>query len=802
MDAEEERRGSSLGVRAPTRFSAFRGSGNLIRMPKCHAIIICAILATAFPLASLSAQTAVVEGTVRDSAAAVVANASVTLQAGAYNASTVTDNSGHFSFASVPARSGSIEVRSPGFAPAQRSWAATPQAVVDIVLEPASASEQVTVSATRTAIRLSDAPGSTVLLSQQDVISNPALRVDDVLRQVPGFSLFRRSDSRTANASNQGVSLRGLGGTAASRALVLEDGFPLVDAFGGWVYWDRVPRESISNVEVFRGGASNLYGNDALGGVVQFLTRRPQRPAFSLETSYGNEQSPDLSFWTGTRIHRWDLSLASELFRTNGFILVPTSQRGIVDTPANSRDASLELTIGHQIGDKGRVFARGSFYTEFRHNGTVIQTNDTRMGEGALGYDQQFGNDSFMVRAYGQVQGYDQRFSSIAPDRNSESLTNLQYVPEQVVGGATQWTHLLGKHQTLVAGADLMEVMGASDEQLFTAGTHTRNNASGGRQSILGFFGEDLIRWNNWTVIVAARVDDWNNFRASSICTPIDGECTAPSVLYPARSDLAFSPRASVLRTVNRNVSLTASMYRAFRAPTLNELYRSFRLANVLTLNNPYLNAERLTGAEAGVNVTALDRKLDLRGTFFWSDLVDPVENVTLDPASSPVLRQKQNLGRIRSRGLELDTSVHVSRDIQISAGYEFTDATVVNYTVPAGAISLLGKQVAQVPRNVFTWQARYWNPSRLLLSVQGRFIGNQFDDDQNKYPLGRAYTMDLQIGRNLSRNVELFAAAENILNQRYNVANTPFNGISLLNLGPPMLYRLGLRLDFPPDVR
>jgi outer membrane receptor protein involved in Fe transport len=377
MDAEEERRGSSLGVRAPTRFSAFRGSGNLIRMPKCHAIIICAILATAFPLASLSAQTAVVEGTVRDSAAAVVANASVTLQAGAYNASTVTDNSGHFSFASVPARSGSIEVRSPGFAPAQRSWAATPQAVVDIVLEPASASEQVTVSATRTAIRLSDAPGSTVLLSQQDVISNPALRVDDVLRQVPGFSLFRRSDSRTANASNQGVSLRGLGGTAASRALVLEDGFPLVDAFGGWVYWDRVPRESISNVEVFRGGASNLYGSDALGGVVQFLTRQPQRPAFSLETSYGNEQSPDLSFWTGTRIHRWDLSLASELFRTNGFILVPTSQRGIVDTPANSRDASLELTIGHQIGDKGRVFARGSLYNYFGHNGTVIQTNVT-----------------------------------------------------------------------------------------------------------------------------------------------------------------------------------------------------------------------------------------------------------------------------------------------------------------------------------------------------------------------------------------------------------------------------------------
>ena len=174
----------------------------------------------------------------------------------------------------------------------------------------------------------------------------------------------------------------------------------------------------------------------------------------------------------------------------------------------------------------------------------------------------------------------------------------------------------------------------------------------------------------------------------------------------------------------------------------------------------------------------------------------------------SPSIRRRSRFSarsRISAHSLprtELDTSVHVSPDIQISAGYEFTDATVVNYTVPLAAVSLLGKQVAQVPRNAFTWEARYWNPSRLLLSVQGRYIGNQFDDDQNKYPLGRAYTMDLQIGRNLSRNVELFAAAENILNQRYNVANTPFNGISLLNLGPPILYRIGMRLNFPPEGR
>ncbi len=764
-------------------------------------ILTLAFLASAFAL-KVSAQT-IVEGTVRDPSGAVIADASVLLRSGSYQSAATTDARGHFAFPTVPSPAGSVEISSKGFSTVRQPWNAGAGTTfnVNIVLQPASAQEQVTVSAARTETRLSETPGSTVLLTGDDVAATSAVRVDDVLRQVPGFSLYRRSDSRTANASNQGVSLRGLGGTAASRALVLEDGLPLVDAFGGWVYWDRVARTSLSSVEVFRGGASNLYGSDALGGVVQFLTRQPERPAFSLETSYGNERTPDLSFWTGTRAGKWDLALASEMFRTDGYIVVPTWQRGTVDTPANSEDATVDLTVGHQLGDHGRIFARGSFYTEFRNNGTPVQTNDTRTGEGAVGLDQQFGNsDSLIFRAYGQVLGYDQRFSSVAADRNGESLTDMQHVPEQVGGGAAQWTHFLGKHQTLIGGMDLMEVMGASDEQLFSSGVHTRNNASGGRQSILGTFGEDLIRWNNWTIILAGRFDDWNNFDASSLCTPVSGTCPSPSTLYPSRSDSAFSPRLSVLRSLGRNVSVTGSMYRAFRAPTLNELYRSFRFANVLTLNNPYLNAEHLTGAEAGVNITPFDGRLDLRGTFFWSDIVDPVENVTINPTSSPVLRQKENLGRIRARGVELDGVVHVSRGIQISAGYEFTAATVVNYTVPPGEVSLLGKNIAQVPRNVFTWEARYWNPSRIILSVQGRFVGNQFDDDQNLYPLGRFYTMDLQIGRNLTRNLQVFAAAENLTDERYNVTNTPTASGSLFNIGPPLLYRIGLRLNFPHE--
>src|SRR5207237_182803 len=124
---------------------------------------------------------------------------------------------------------------------------------------------------------------------------------------------------------------------------------------------------------------------------------------------------------------------------------------------------------------------------------------------------------------------------------------------------------------------------------------------------------------------------------------------------FTNRIETAFSPRLSLLYKASAHVSLFASGYRAFRAPTLNELYRSFRVGNVLTLANENLQAERLTGGEAGMRVTASHDKLVIRGTSFWNEVIRPVANVTLQTTPALITRQRQNLGRTRSRGFELE---------------------------------------------------------------------------------------------------------------------------------------------------
>jgi outer membrane receptor protein involved in Fe transport len=735
------------------------------------------------------------EGVVRDATGSVVPGCQIIVRSGAWTARQTTNAEGEFVFEEIPSGTGSLVARAPGFASFNREWSLPDGGVIhlEIVLAPESVYEQVNVTATRFETRLGDTPASVVVLSREDLAVTAALTLDDALRQVPGFSLFRRSGSRTANPTSQGVSLRGLGASGASRAAVLADGVPLNDPFGGWVYWGRVPRASVNTIEVLRGGASSLYGTGALGGVVQILTRPLDEPALSLETSFGNEKTPAISFFGAHRLGKWAGAVGGEAFHTDGYILVDEAERGRVDTRAGSEHATLDLTGERLIADRGRLFARVSLFGESRNNGTPLQTNDTRIGQIVLGGDWQWPPaGAFSVRAYGGDQVFHQTFSAVAADRNSEVLTRSQRVPAQQVGGSVQWSGRARGKQTPVAGFEAREVRGHSDELAFSGGVPVSNIDAGGRQRSLAFFAEDILSLTRrWLFTIGVRVDHWRNYDATSVTRPLGSVAPATLTVFPDRAETAFSPRFSLLYRLSANAWLSGSAYRAFRAPTLNELYRSFRVGNIVTLANDNLRAERLTGGEFGVNLAAFNQKLALRGNFFWSVIARPVANVTLSTTPSLITRQRQNLGRTGSRGLELEAEARLSNRVAISGGYQFADATVLNF--PANR-ALEGLQIPQVPRHQFTFQARYSIPSSFTAALQGRVIGAEFEDDQNQLRLDRYFRLDAFLSRSIASGLEVFVAAENLFNQRYAIGRTPIKTI-----GPPLLVSLGLRLRLGP---
>jgi outer membrane receptor protein involved in Fe transport len=722
-----------------------------------------------------------ISGVVSDSNGAAIPNASVEFEANRTTVRTATDGMGYFTVLSTESY-GTLSISSPGFNTIRIDVSLTNE-LLRIRLDPAGVIERISVTADDD--RIPSTPTSQFAISQKEIGVSGALTIDDVLRQAPGFSLFRRAGSLSANPTSQGVSLRGVGANGASRAVVLVDGVPLNSPFGGWVYWNRLPRASIESVQVYNGGTSDLYGSGALGGVINIRSNTTPATFFDVEASGGNKATAATSFSGGKAFGKWGVLFSGQALRTGGYVLVPENQRGLVDTSAGTGDVTGSATISRTFGSEGHAFARFSSFGESRRNGTPVQLNDTRISSIDLGTDWSETAGDFSVRLYGSSENFNQNFSAVAADRASESLTNRQRNPSQQAGFAFQWRRGFGDYQTISAGIEGRDVRGHSAETTFNNSRITAFVDAGGRQRTFGVFGADSVRGRSWLLSFGARIDRWSNSRGSSNRIPVAG---APSLnAFADRSETAFSPRVSLMKRFDYGLSLSASGYRAFRAPTLNELYRNFRVGNVVTNANAALRAERLTGGEVGVGLQKFSERLFVRGNLFWSEIDDSIANVTLSTTPALITRQRQNLGAIRARGVELAATAKLARHWEIASEYLLTDSTVLRFPANRGLEGLL---VPQVPRHQFNFQVTYAK-AEWLIGAQGRFVGRQFDDDQNTLPLQRFFTVDAQVSRAVSERMRVFIAFQNLTGSRYQLSSTP-----VFTVGPPVLFRVGARFS------
>jgi len=203
------------------------------------------------------------------------------------------------------------------------------------------------VSVARSAEPPKQVPFSVTALSGENLRAAPTATLDGALRVVPGFSLFRHSDSFSANPTAQGVSLRGIGGSGASRTLVLWDGIPENDPFGGWVYWDRIDPSYIDRVEVERGATTSVFGDRAMGGTVSLFSPAQQPEHLFAQILRGSEGTADVAAGYSNLWGHWGLSVHSRGFTTDGYYITPNSIRGSADNKANVRFAAGDMHLDY-----------------------------------------------------------------------------------------------------------------------------------------------------------------------------------------------------------------------------------------------------------------------------------------------------------------------------------------------------------------------------------------------------------------------------------------------------------------------
>jgi outer membrane receptor protein involved in Fe transport len=751
-----------------------------------------------------------VTGVVKDTSGGTVSQATIVVRTGStVTEQTVTGPDGTFTVAAAPGST--LVVRAGGFA--ERELRFPDGGSIEIVLSPAGVLETLTVTPARTEQQLGNAAASVTVLDREDIRRSPALVADDVLRRIPTFSLFRRTSSIAAHPTTQGVSLRGIGPSGVSRSLVLLDGVPFNDPFGGWVYWTRLPMESANRIEVVDGSSSSLYGNYAMGGVINVVSARPSAATLEARAQYGNLSTPKVELFGSHVVDRFGVTVDGGALETDGYAPVVAAERGLADmTPdgepgrANVGFSNINAKVDYRAADDVSLFVRGGYFREERNNAKFStfngdpEANDTTHKSLNGGVRMILPDQSdLQARVFYDDVSF---FSSFLAVPNLETraigrMSLLQTVPTKSLGGTVQWSRALFDRHHFTAGADWKWVDGDSNEDVLDFDRGERvvtERVSGGAQRSAGAFVQDIFTpAASLSVTLSARLDHWRSYDGhnleTSVVTGLPTVNNRPTL--PEKTDTVVSPRAAARYLLTDEVSIWGDLGWGFRTPTLNELYRQFRVGNILTLPNNQLGPERLVGGELGVNI-APTRDVTIRGTFYDNRISNPVSNVTRTDLTNTL--QRQNLGRTRVWGIQTNVEYTVGSLWTFSGGYLFNQAKVKEYDADP---TLVGNYLVQVPKHRGTVQAVYANRRFASIAASMQFVGRQFDDDENivRVPgetepgLPGFVVFDLTASRSLGRNLEAFVGLQNLFDEEYFVGTRP------TTIGSPRLFHGGVRV-------
>jgi outer membrane receptor protein involved in Fe transport len=619
-------------------------------------------------------------------------------------------------------------------------------------------------TATRLPRPLSSVPATVTVLRREELDANPALTTDGALRIVPSVMTFRRSTSLTADPSSQGLNLRGVGPSGVSRTLVLVDGVPANDPFAGSIYWRALPRLGLDRIEIVPGGGSALYGSAALSGVVQLISRSTA-PSFDADALYGRFNTLQLAARGAYEGQALGGSLEGEFLRSDGYKVVSSEDRGPIDRDADSWHGTVNGGLQWKASRKLTLRSSLRAFQEAQNGGTRFTTADLRSGLLTLGGMLALERAAELsLNLFGRMQRFDQDRARVAMGRVSEMLGGRQRVPANDEGVNFLYRSPTISGHVISAGIDARRIWGESREL---------TQRAGGQQYLSGVFVQDLYAISDSIELDAAIRGD--------LVRNVDGQRTAMDMRteYDARTDYALSPRVGALWHILPMLTARASLYRAFRAATLNELYRPFQVGTILTAANPRLKNELLHGFEAGLELTP-GGNVVLRATGFWNRLDDPITNVTIAEG----MRERRNLGYALIRGLESSIEHRWVPYLTSIAAYTLSASEV------KGSANLNGKRLPQDPVHRGSLMVLFDRPEWFTAALTVRASGRQYEDDLNTLPMKAYAVVDVSASRRVWWNLELFAAVENLFNVTYLVGRAGVDTI-----GPPLIARGGVRI-------
>ena len=620
-----------------------------------------------------------------------------------------------------------------------------------------------------------------VVIDRARLLAEASDRVENALKDVAGFQQFRRADSRSANPSAQGVTLRALGGNASSRALVLLDGVPLADPFFGYIPLNALSADRLAGARITRGGGAGPFGAGAVAGTIELVSAtRADLPPVAGSAFYGSDDAVSLTGAISPDLGGGYATLSGRFEGGDGFFTTPKAQRVPATARARYRDWSVGLRTVAPLGPETELQFRGLLYEDRR---TLRFQGADSASEAQDASLRLIHRGSWKVDALAYVQA--RNFANKVISATNFRLTlDQRNTPSTGFGGKIELRPPVGANHVLRIGVDTRLGEGELFEDAYSTATGlvTARRNAGGRTSTTGLFVEDDWTIGRLVLTGGVRADRWT----------IDGGFFRerdPTGLLTSNQDFAdrdgteLTGRAGALLRASNAVALRAAGYTGFRLPTLNELYRPFVVFPVTTQANAALGLEKLRGVEAGLDLTPL-AGVRIGVTAFYNRLRGAIANVT----AGTNLRQRRNVDAVVAKGIELTARVDLGR-VSLDGSYAFSDSVVRGSGVSA---ALDGFTPAQSPRHAGSATLAWTPAADWSLSGTLRYVGRQFEDDLETDVLPDALTLDAVARVPLSGRLSLVARAENVFDETVITRN---QGGSI-DLGTPRTLWIGLRLN------
>lgn len=625
----------------------------------------------------------------------------------------------------------------------------------------------------------SDRAYDTTVIDRARLTGDASGRVENVLSDVAGLQQFRRSDSRSANPSAQGITLRALGGNASSRTLVLLDGVPIADPFFGYIPFNALSPDRLSEVRVTRGGGSGAFGVGALSGTIELVSAgRADLPPLTASASYGSFDSVQLAATAAPDVGAGYVAVSGRYDRSDGFYTTPVSQRVAATARARYRDWSTSI----------RAVAPIDELTELQTNILVLRDNRTLRFQGA---DSSTSGEDASVRlihrgdwavdavGYVQVRNFTNKVVSATTFRVT---LDQRDTPALGVGGKIELRPPVGDRHMLRIGGDFRRASGELFEDGYnaTTGALTLRRNAGGNQTTAGLFVEDEWKLGDLILTGGGRVDRWSIDDGFLRVRSPTGALTTNNV-YADRDGTRATGRAGARWQIAPVIAVRAAAYTGFRLPTPNELYRPFVVQPITTEANAQLKMERLRGVEAGIDLTPVEG-VSLNVTAFTNRLEDAIANVTIATNT----RRRMNVDAIVAKGIEASAAVRHG-PFSITASYAFNASRVHASGVAAG---LNGFIPAQSPRHNAAATVAWAPTGGPSLSATVRRVGKQYEDDLQTDVLPAVTTVDGVATLPLGHKLALVARAENI----FDVNIVTRNAGGSIDYGTPRTLWIGVK--------